>query len=1376
MSGGNKSKDATVNRRQAPFPDGFLGQAPLPRGVDLGAGAEPLSDTDYGDPGYTQSYSSSFDVTMGTTSYSAASETITVDTATTARAGSLLAEKSLSPAIPEIIGVFDFFPPVDSDGEDTDIMAFLLMQMQLDVTIKIMLTSALQDTSLNTGRDELVSTFVSTASETVENLKSLINLYRVYALMRQCVHLKSVGAYIYTLTSNVPDTWAVPQDQVAKYWDIDQVDHDNSVDQYATSLGKFFTDALWYSEEQYIAATNTKLFKQLAGDLHRFISVSSFELFPDEGFIESRRESEADAWTPLGNTETLIDALIGSINGLEQAVSMSSWGDDYTAYDESSGVLLSAKASANPMGWMAPAALENNISWLIDNLPSEWSVLIRTLTHLISRDFSISNNAENQFQDLISHLKNIDSSITSGGTITLADALDRALGKIETPRPATDPDSENKASLSSVVSAEHDMSADITVPADTQILFLETYPTPSDSTYVLGSDYFLDGIIDNHSIASFTEFADVIYNGKMNNVILFLNNYLDLGDDMTYSSSAISDYPLGSNRCATQINTGQFPALCGAIAKNIHNVTKCTNLVEYIKYDDDSFSTKRGGLQCSKNEWITWALFSEAGNNKTLLVALCKFMAELTAYSMSGDFDAVSPVAGTMWTNSLADLVGIFTQQFSPSAGITGYMPGGIYRTISASSEASAGNMYIDETNVYNVLYRSATYNGGLLKMISRLDWDYSYDNYGDSSTTTFGNTCSSWTAADDDSQATGWGAHQHTEFAKNAYRSAHRGWSASTRAVLNTIIAAKLFNRYLAVTNTLSEDDLSTWKRSWNYTMGGITMREYLLEGMGTEKTSTKFQTVISTSNLANFWCAMKNIDKQCNFDGENNENIVNGTRYTTSKKPGGGEDISLHTYHLNDQGYELSNTFYKITQEIEGYILAPLVQEMNFIRDATRFLDGFSRGIYDTWSSIKTFDIEDILDGLDTETSEYAVRGLFSEALVSSAVAYEDIFRNSTAFLEDDSDMSAIFFPTLYSVRENELTAMVSMFGQSEFKDSTGTPDSYLNPRKRIVTVGLPIGLMTHLRNLQSACSLDNAVYDTDTTIKITLHLMNLQDIHDSVYEAEYLFDTSAYFDRGTTTADDWLEKGISANIVETENGELYVANLTDLMPRDDVSRIDWDSYIEESASVTVAKFLHDEDEFGFDSYDYESFTSTSSQVLQGDSSETELTSDELDEIFQNTQKSHLLKTYLRTICGIDVSETAINFNQPESSLNDLELGGTLPPTLSAIDSVELDSADVTDHFQQFSTNINAKFYADGMNSEIVRRMQREALRSNMFASQRNAKKILNPNVFERTFCMLVDLEEIWKEEFYHTSHAGAGSPSLFSTIYATIELVVD
>ena len=429
------------------------------------------------------------------------------------------------------------------------------------------------------------------------------------------------------------------------------------------------------------------------------------------------------------------------------------------------------------------------------------------------------------------------------------------------------------------------------------------------------------------------------------------------------------------------------------------------------------------------------------------------------------------------------------------------------------------------------------------------------------------------------------------------------------------------------------------------------------------------------------------------------------------------------------------------------------------------------------DRWNDIKDSGAFEHLE-LDTLTEgipHMIDGGTSQEHLLSSTVA----FRNYTKQIKgwgasiDSSDGSESPIPEMFYFspglvgRPYDLTVFTSLMKEEKFlpaESSDALPSEISQDEtKRILVIGLPLGFMTHLRSLQESCS--GAFTDEkDSLIKIHVNKVDMRN-DDLIFDSKtFLFDTRLFY-RSTGRLD--LAGGNAGGSdptisTFTWNNSSSAREITDWVSihegspsfdkdfKDDILEAISPSLPIELEQLRLTSMYGDggvDGVFRGNIFNYNDFKSGGSAYTALGYSE-ELTPEESQDVFTNHISDFHLKYYLNVGMGVDMSEMGFFFDEDQVRLADPD-GSLTTPESTYLNSTKAIKSFTSDFRKEMEDAVTMAPGGDGMipnpvDQNLIDRFLRSSYRSTLFAMSAYKQRILLPRLFERTFAVLIDVED--------------------------------
>ena len=646
--------------------------------------------------------------------------------------------------------------------------------------------------------------------------------------------------------------------------------------------------------------------------------------------------------------------------------------------------------------------------------------------------------------------------------------------------------------------------------------------------------------------------------------------------------------------------------------------------------------------------------------------------------------------------------------------------------------------------------------------------------------------------------------------------KTSFRGWDAMTRATLLTIMTSRIFSTWDFNSEAFINRDLND-----ESTATTTSARD---DG-ATDSDFNKIKVVLSMdlSRWVDFAYATSwAVDVGGNSRG-GNISYPNASSSTTQTHAVTGDDIaSEQNVYFNTTAFaETLGGYFKDTYR---YLLRETLNIRNIISALTGYYSGVTH-LEDAYASLKEHFGSQATTALSIFNEKELYSGLTFENLNTTWAHWKDWTNMTNAFIESGASTSAHFFPDINTPSPSEINDMFGTLRQSKLLD-----DGSESPDKRIIAVGLPTGMMEYLRGMMGACSLNQPVLPM-TTIEISLYKMDLIT-EEVVGPVSYMFDTSCYFTKTAPILSEFnTEDGFAfqfGNIVEDRVGteidgaEALLFEIEDgkIIPRTPQPCTDYDSISLDTSksyesvlsekkisvikSIFLATHIQDTANRGYQQLNYSDFVE--SGILSSyDELYTHTTSDK-EEIFKNHLNSEMLKSYLRYTSGIDLNEisftpTSLKGETVLNSSTGLSGPGAFDGVASdfaneifgqdlseawpyVMDQYGATSAspipDLSEEYQHFVENFRKEMTSKGTLESIVQRYNDEASRSLVFGGSRYCNRLLYPRVFERVFCIPIDLSDFdddgIQDDTASSLSTSRGFVGKYYSIYAKISLKAD
>jgi len=274
----------------------------------------------------------------------------------------------------------------------------------------------------------------------------------------------------------------------------------------------------------------------------------------------------------------------------------------------------------------------------------------------------------------------------------------------------------------------------------------------------------------------------------------------------------------------------------------------------------------------------------------------------------------------------------------------------------------------------------------------------------------------------------------------------------------------------------------------------------------------------------------------------------------------------------------------------------------------------------------------------------------------------------------------------------------------------------------RKKILVVGIPAGVAEYLRYKGAWLGNDSRYLDS-TYLKITVYRRNLQDDSETSIPKEFYFDMSSYLLEGLAGVDD------SASLRSDDQSVTHIfANML-------------------SAMTIFDPLIFD---------DIGSPSTFETDLIKWDGESVSLSpSGEI--VLQNHFFDYYLKMYLRIVLGIDVFEDSFPFNESE----------TISSTCDA------DKQEIFNSFEEGLVTLYASSdeLAEDSQELEFNKTRSVIAQSTIFSSIKYRNRVLFSRIFDRVFCIYVDIDDFELES--GEADTSESVPSFYQ-LYTTYEIV--
>jgi len=329
--------------------------------------------------------------------------------------------------------------------------------------------------------------------------------------------------------------------------------------------------------------------------------------------------------------------------------------------------------------------------------------------------------------------------------------------------------------------------------------------------------------------------------------------------------------------------------------------------------------------------------------------------------------------------------------------------------------------------------------------------------------------------------------------------------------------------------------------------------------------------------------------------------------------------------------------------------------------------------------------------LTNLNTESGRFLCQNLTRDQLSLSGALYHSLLSPSREYPA---------FPAGKTIHSKQVLNMLSWMTQDVF-----SPDAIqVGGRPRIMTVGLPAGLLEYLRDASESQTGDS-YYGDATTIKIVVHRQNLVSDSENPGPLVYYFDTANHIVEGIEGQDDMISLAPS-----------------DPSPYGTASMLN-------DANIRSFHILNKHDEV-------ETKVLTPNPVDLGKyGTSTNLK----DHIRNNHLSDHYLKIYLKTVMGIDIYEDVFQHDTAStlrSGPDSVSLGTSVAKEAIVANTSQTYEKAMTSALQNLS-QFTVKTTEEAIEFS---RLSSEIARSLPFSKQKYANRVLQAKKFDRVFCLLV------------------------------------
>ena len=442
---------------------------------------------------------------------------------------------------------------------------------------------------------------------------------------------------------------------------------------------------------------------------------------------------------------------------------------------------------------------------------------------------------------------------------------------------------------------------------------------------------------------------------------------------------------------------------------------------------------------------------------------------------------------------------------------------------------------------------------------------------------------------------------------------------------------------------------------------------------------------------------------------------------------------------------------------------------------------------------------DIEPGVRGENLDMPVHLVDNLTLESLLSSFNSFAPYTQQFYGWGSGTDESSKnITFPAAYVTSPTDLTNFTALMKQPLFRGKTSETGIPVGEKQRILVVGLPIGFMDYMRSLAEAC-LGTSVLNATSLIKIKINKVDMKNDSPGTtgyHPKEFLFDTRLFI-KTAEIPDDIFTRSF---VWDNDNRKI-----TDWVKSDD-SDVDFDKdFVADILDGGAVRFnFMDIPAYGSigsmvatKTYTYSDFSGAtySNQAYGG-----AVSTDESIEIAVNHANDYYLKYYLNLAMGIDVSEMGFFFNeaqvslvQPGSNLHGSDghyahyefspgRAGSFEPTFlepaGGYDYPTVGASEISKQIIEVGDNLDAALRAattdhpfdpsaegiDPIDPAIIERIQKMTAKASQFSSDYLKERITLPKMFERTFALIIDVDD-----FEMIDSSAAPPPSTGAEFYA-------
>ena len=387
----------------------------------------------------------------------------------------------------------------------------------------------------------------------------------------------------------------------------------------------------------------------------------------------------------------------------------------------------------------------------------------------------------------------------------------------------------------------------------------------------------------------------------------------------------------------------------------------------------------------------------------------------------------------------------------------------------------------------------------------------------------------------------------------------------------------------------------------------------------------------------------------------------------------------------------------------------------------------------------------------------------GTSLENVLTATVAFRNYTKQTKAWgfnteEGDEPEPEMFYFSPALVTRPYDLTAFTALMKEDEFLASdTVLPDAISQDEtKRILVIGLPLNFMTTFRSLSEACE-GTAVLPQSSLIKIHINKVDLREDSLEFEEKTFLFDTRLFY---KSTGGMSLRKTNPEFSWDTDHITDWVSEHVDSVEfdKDFVNDIlSGDGFF--TAEVEHLRLNRNTGVYEGNTFTYSDFGTDGDAYVATGYSDAGLPPIESQSIFKNHVIDFYLKYYLSLGMGVDMSEMGFFFDEDQVTLADpsgpateLEIGGVSQgdflnddvPTTGSSSRIAAFTTALHDGLAGRVDIVDGEEVATPVDPNLVDQFVTSAYRSTLFAMAAYKQRILLPRLFERTFAVLIDVED--------------------------------